>query len=222
MAWQVAIVLDENTELAKLLGQMPVWARATPERNGAAAELRADWEKLWCPEPGLTLINSQMPGDPANGLTDLVFTVEEHHSNLSCVRLFGVEQSEPLKQEMKSIGYFATTNTSYPGLGFARSLSCLSDVPQFTFNAESWKSADDVYDAFFAAVHAPNWHGRNLDALNDSIATGGMNEVEVPYRLTVLNTAKAGLDARMMVNRFKELIDQICAEGCPIEMNIME
>ncbi len=49
-----------------------------------------------------------------------------------------------------------------------------------------------------------------------------MNEVEVPYRLTVLNTAKAGLDARMMVNRFKELIDQICAEGCPIEMNIME
>jgi RNAse (barnase) inhibitor barstar len=222
MAWQVAIVLDENTELTKLLGQMPVWARATPERNGAVAELRADWEKLWYPEPSLTLINSQMPGDPVNGLTDLVFTVEEHHSNLSCVRLFGVEQSISLKKEMTSIGYFATTNNSYPGLGFACSISSLSDVPQFTFNADGWKSANDVYDAFFAAVHAPSWHGRNLDALNDSIATGGINEVEVPYRLTAQNAAKAGLDARMMLNRFKELIDQICAEGCPIEMSIKE
>jgi RNAse (barnase) inhibitor barstar len=222
MAWKVAIVLDENTELAKLLGQMPVWARATPERNAAAAELRADWEKLWHPEPGLTLINVQMPGDPVNGLTDLVFTVEEHHSKLGCIRLFGVEQSESLKQKMTAIGYFATTNTSYPGLGFARSISSLSDVPQFTLNAEGWNSADDFYDAFFAAVHAPSWHGRNLDALDDSIATGGINEVEVPYRLTVQNAAKAGLDARMMLNSFKEFIDQICADGCPIEMNIKE
>ncbi len=49
---------------------------------------------------------------------------------------------------------------------------------------------DDFYDAFFAAVGAPIWHGRNRDALNDSISTGGINEVEIPYRLEVVNGAK--------------------------------
>jgi RNAse (barnase) inhibitor barstar len=41
----------------------------------------------------------------------------------------------------------------------------------------------DVYDAFFRAVGAPEWYGRNLDALADSIRGGSINQVEVPYRL---------------------------------------
>jgi RNAse (barnase) inhibitor barstar len=34
----------------------------------------------------------------------------------------------------------------------------------------AWNSEDDVYDAFFRVVGAPAWHGRNFNALNDSIA----------------------------------------------------
>ena len=44
-----------------------------------------------------------------------------------------------------------------------------------------WSTKDDVYDAFFRAVGAPEWHGRNFDALRDSIARGLINQVECPY-----------------------------------------
>jgi RNAse (barnase) inhibitor barstar len=49
------------------------------------------------------------------------------------------------------------------------------------------KDVDDFYNAFFKAVGAQEWHGRNFDALNDSIAHGRINEIEVPYRIVIRN-----------------------------------
>ena len=45
---------------------------------------------------------------------------------------------------------------------------------ELTLDGAAWTSNDDVYDAFFHAVGAPDWHGRNCDAL----ATGSINQVE--------------------------------------------
>jgi len=42
----------------------------------------------------------------------------------------------------------------------------------------SGKCKADIEAAFFKAASAPPWHGRNFDALNDSIATGEINRVE--------------------------------------------
>jgi len=47
-------------------------------------------------------------------------------------------------------------------------------------DGSTWNTRDHVYAAFFAAVGAPSWHGRNLDARNDSIATGQINQIELP------------------------------------------
>ena len=97
----------------------------------------------------------------------------------------------------------------------------MSDLPELILDAQGWVRADDVYDAFFAAVGAPSWHGRNLDALRDSISTGSINEIEVPYRLIVRNALIAGPDARRMLDLFLELIERIHAEGCSVEMKVM-
>ena len=48
-----------------------------------------------------------------------------------------------------------------------------------------WVTKDYVYDAFFRAVGAPEWHGRNPDALADRISGGSISQVEVPYRLVI-------------------------------------
>ena len=32
---------------------------------------------------------------------------------------------------------------------------------QLVLNGADWTTKDDVYDAFFRAVGAPEWHGRN-------------------------------------------------------------
>ena len=40
---------------------------------------------------------------------------------------------------------------------------------QIILDALGWKEKDDFYGDLLPSLGAPNWHGRNLDALNDSI-----------------------------------------------------
>jgi RNAse (barnase) inhibitor barstar len=94
-------------------------------------------------------------------------------------------------------------------------------VTQIELDAASWTTRDDFYDAFFRAVGAPSWHGRNFDALYDSIATGQINAVEVPYRIVISNTSKAGEDARAIILDFAKLIREIAASSCPIEIELL-
>lgn len=82
----------------------------------------------------------------------------------------------------------------------------------------NWKTTDDVYNAFFSVVGAPPWHGRNFDALNDSIATGQINEIEVPYRLVIRNFDLIGVAARKMANDFVDLIHELAQGGTPIDI----
>jgi RNAse (barnase) inhibitor barstar len=81
-----------------------------------------------------------------------------------------------------------------------------------------WKTSNDVYDSFFKVVGAPPWHGRNFNALNDSIAGGRINEVEVPYRLVIQNYNLIGVGAKKMVGDFIDLIHEVAARGCPVEI----
>ena len=57
-----------------------------------------------------------------------------------------------------------------------------------------WKqieTEEDFYDMFLPQVKAPEWHGRNLDALTDSVVTGDINSIEPPYIIRNINTASA-------------------------------
>ncbi len=91
-------------------------------------------------------------------------------------------------------------------------------MKELVLDGANWTTKDNLYDAFFRAVGAPEWHGRNLDALNDSIATGSINEVEVPYRLVIKNYDQIGGEAKKMTDAFVDLIREIAARGCPVEI----
>src|SRR6202035_3521458 len=93
-------------------------------------------------------------------------------------------------------------------------------MKDLVLDGASWKTRDDVYDAFFKAVGAPSWHGRNFNALNDSIATGRINEIEVPYRLVIQNYDLIGAGAKEMVDDFIDLIHKIAARGCPVKIQV--
>jgi RNAse (barnase) inhibitor barstar len=93
-------------------------------------------------------------------------------------------------------------------------------LKELPLDGAKWQSKDDVYDSFFRAVGAPDWHGRNLDALNDSIAHGSINQVEVPYRLVIKNYDKIGAGAKQMADDFIDLIRDIAASGCPVEIRV--
>jgi RNAse (barnase) inhibitor barstar len=53
-------------------------------------------------------------------------------------------------------------------------------MKKLILDGADWKTKDDFYDAFFKAVGALSWHGRNFNALRDSIITGQISEVELP------------------------------------------
>ena len=53
---------------------------------------------------------------------------------------------------------------------------------------EKIKTVENFYDLFLPQVQAPEWHGRNLDALADSVVTGDINTIEPPYTIHNINT----------------------------------
>jgi RNAse (barnase) inhibitor barstar len=108
----------------------------------------------------------------------------------------------------------------HEGLPFRKPVDKLTSVGEVVLDATHWKTSDHFYDSFFKAVGAPAWHGRNFDALNDSIVTGNINQIEVPYRIFIENLSQAGSEARAIAEGFIELIRQFEAEGCPIEIQI--
>jgi RNAse (barnase) inhibitor barstar len=89
-------------------------------------------------------------------------------------------------------------------------------MKELVLDGAKWTTQDHFYDAFFRAVVAPKWHGRNFDALNDSIATGSINEVEVPYKLVIKHYDQICGEAKRMTDDFVELIHEIAARGCPV------
>ena len=89
-------------------------------------------------------------------------------------------------------------------------------------NAANWNTADDLHDVFFAAVGAPEWHGRNFDALSDSIVVGKINKIEVPYRLVIRNYDRVGVGAKKMTDDFIDLVRELAVHGTPVEITVQD
>ena len=98
----------------------------------------------------------------------------------------------------------------------------VGEMRELILDASTWNTYDDVYDSFFKAVGAPEWHGRNLNALNDSIAGGQINAIEIPYRLIIRHYGRVGEDARKMAANFVALIRELAERGRPMEIVVEE
>jgi hypothetical protein len=85
-------------------------------------------------------------------------------------------------------------------------------------DASAWKTDDDVYDSFFKAVGAPEWHGRNFNALIDSIQKGEINAVEVLYRVVIRHYDCIAPGTKKMADDFADLIREIAGRGCPVKI----
>ena len=55
-------------------------------------------------------------------------------------------------------------------------------------SAKSWKTALDFCEDLLKGVSAPDWHGKSIDALIDSIVYGGINGIEPPYVVRITDT----------------------------------
>jgi RNAse (barnase) inhibitor barstar len=86
-------------------------------------------------------------------------------------------------------------------------------------NCSSWQTRDDFYDALLATLGAPDWHGRNFNALWDSIGTGGINKVEPPYCFVITGFPALGAEARHVVADFCDLVRELKESGLPVDVS---
>jgi RNAse (barnase) inhibitor barstar len=79
-------------------------------------------------------------------------------------------------------------------------------MKEIRLDASRWKTREDFYDALPPALGAPVWHGRNLDALNDSISSDEMNEVRLPIRFLLVATDTVPPELRSYLKKFADLV----------------
>jgi len=175
---------------------------------------------LWEPEPALTLFNTPIGDTPVDSLIAEIPTLELHHPNMAAVRIFGLSDSSALRNGLNALGYKFVCASDDPWLLFARSINDLEGVASLELDAADWRTSDDVYDAFFKAVGAPEWHGRNFNALSDSIATGGINKTDVPYRIIIRSAGAMSPETANFLKDFAELAEELGSKGCPVEIRI--
>ena len=224
MAWRVALVLDTETDLNVAIGELPIWAQTTEKRRSYPAKWRERWNLMWHPDPGFTLITTPPAKDLEKGAAEFLPVLADHHPNLYCVYLFGVPESERLIAAMADFGYYPTPLRLESGLVFARPLKecqrkLLLDASTWDTNSE-WKWEQCFYDAFFAAVGAPLWHGRNFDALADSIDGGGINQIEVPYKIVIQSAPLENPFVARFLSALSDLTAILQARGCPVQLQV--
>ena len=74
-------------------------------------------------------------------------------------------------------------------------------------DALGWSCADDLFDALLPKLGAPAWHGRNLNALDDSLY-GGINEVEPPFKVIVINSSAVPPEVRDFITEVAEVFER--------------
>ncbi len=70
-------------------------------------------------------------------------------------------------------------------------------------------SKDEFYNLVLPQCEAPSWHGRNLDALNDSWVAGDINGVKLPYSFWFIN----GLQINSQLLDFRAAVEEIAVNS---------
>jgi RNAse (barnase) inhibitor barstar len=76
-------------------------------------------------------------------------------------------------------------------------------MKQIDLDASGWHEPADFYDALLPQLGAPAWHGRNLDALEDSIFVGDINAIESPFHISISGTDTLSTSMREFLARVR-------------------
>jgi hypothetical protein len=213
--WHITIMVDDGN--FPTIREMPCWALETPERKELMDELGSSRDCFWAPEPALTLFHGYGETRPIELLRNVIDTVLEHHPRATTLELVGISASSELsaillERDLVRAGEWED------GLRFQIPFDKIANVPELKMDARGWKGFDDLYDSFFAAVGAPVWHGRNFDALNDSIVGGGINRVDLPYVLVIENLDGTSAEGYVATQQFILFVRELEGKGCPISV----
>ncbi len=88
-----------------------------------------------------------------------------------------------------------------------RAGQAVSAMRTVEFDASNWRDWSDLYAALLPALGAPDWHGRNLDALRDSMLAGSINDIEGPYLLRFTRLESASQAVREAIATLADMLE---------------
>ena len=80
-------------------------------------------------------------------------------------------------------------------------------MQRISIDISECETVDDFYGILLTSLDAPDWHGRNLDALWDSI-TSDINNVMPPYSIEVSVGTDLSQSVAVLLPRVKALFDE--------------
>ena len=75
-------------------------------------------------------------------------------------------------------------------------------------DASGWSTSGDFVSALKIAIGAPDWHGSSVNAFVDSMGTGGINAVEPPYIVRVVNARHLGQDVIELIFAISSAVEE--------------
>jgi hypothetical protein len=95
-------------------------------------------------------------------------------------------------------------------------------VTKIVLDARTWRSEADFIEAVIAGLGGPAWHGRNYNALHDSMVTGSINRIEQPIEFVMVGTGSVGPKVQEAIDYFDGRVREWReTEGAQITVAVM-
>ena len=92
--------------------------------------------------------------------------------------------------------------------------------PDLHLDATHWQTLEDGWDALGDRLAFPSWHGRNANALLDSIEPGQINGVEAPYTLHIRGTSEVCVEVRMFLEMLTDVFERARERGSSATLHL--
>jgi RNAse (barnase) inhibitor barstar len=99
-------------------------------------------------------------------------------------------------------------------------MAAVAHMQLIRLDAAGWRSPDDFYSALLPELGAPDWHGRNLNALYDSLM-GDINCLEPPFEIEIEGAAELPQNMKAFLDEVISVFEDARTEfGAEVSLKI--
>ena len=96
----------------------------------------------------------------------------------------------------------------------------VASMGRIVLDAARWRTTADCYDALLSALGAPAWHGRNRDALRDSLTGDDINRTRLPLEIEIGGVSSLPPGCSKLVEQWVRLARETRDRGSQISITL--
>lgn len=92
---------------------------------------------------------------------------------------------------------------------------------EIMLEGSAWRTEANFIESVLSGVRAPDWHGRNYNAVYDSFVVGNINGIEPPYDFTIRMPTSPTSEVKDAVRYFMDRVSDWRAEGASLSARLV-